>query len=64
MASLELHNLQLTHEEKIKFSVKDLVFLQVPVVCCIGKINQGSTKEKRGASLLKTTVFTHVLGTM
>jgi hypothetical protein len=51
-------------KKKIRFSVKDLVFLQVPVVCCIGKINQGSTKEKRGASLLKTTVFTHVLGTM
>jgi hypothetical protein len=54
-----LHNLH--NGEKILFSSKDMVFLHVPVGCCIGKIKRASAKKKGGANLLKISVFTQVV---
>jgi hypothetical protein len=51
-------------ERKIRFSVKNRNFLQLPVVGCISKIKQrGSAQYKRGVSLNKTNFYVEILGT-
>jgi hypothetical protein len=50
-----------TTERKILFSSMDMVFLHVPIGCCIGKIKRASAEKKGGANLLKINVFTEVV---